>query len=319
LTPSQHRDTTREMLFGICITLALFAGASVVPVLGLIGIFVLPLPILVYRLKLGRARGAVIPAAAFAVMALMLGGGSLDLFLFLALLLLGFILGESLERNFSLEKTVVVACGGLTLAGLFILFFYSRMAGVGIPDIVSKYVADNLSLYQAAADKMGVSEETRQALSASVEWVKFYFVRVLPGVAISGMLFMAWITLLLARTVLKRLGLPYPNFGELVRWRAPEMLVWGVIGCGSLLLIPAAGLKLIGINGLMVVMQIYFFQGIAIVAFFFEKKRVPLVIRWGLYTLMSLQVFFLLMVIGLGFFDIWLNLRKLGADNGTEP
>lgn len=312
MAPIQHRDITREMIIGVCITLALFAGASVVPVLGLIGVFALPLPVLVYRLRLGRIMGAVIPAAAFVVMAMLLDGASPDLFLFLSLLLLGFILGESLERNYSLEKTMTVACGGLTLAGLIILFFYSRAAGVGIPELVSEYVAKNLSLYQAAAEKMEIAEETRQALSASIEWFEYAIVRVLPGIAVSGMLFTAWITLLLARIVLGRIGLPYPNFGELIRWRAPEMLVWGVIGCGALLLVPADALKLVGINGLMVVLQVYFFQGIAIVAFFFEKKRVPRAIRWGLYALMTLQIYVLLMVIALGFFDMWLNVRKLG-------
>jgi uncharacterized protein YybS (DUF2232 family) len=62
---------------------------------------------------------------------------------------------------------------------------------------------------------------------------------------------------------------------------------------------------------MMIVMQVYFFQGIAIVAFFFNKKRVPRAIRWGLYTLMTLQPLVLLMVICLGFFDMWLNVRRL--------
>ena len=311
MTPIQHRDTARDTIFGICITLALLAGAATIPVLGLIAIFVLPLPVLVYRLRLGRVGGAVVPAVALAIMAMVLGGASLDLFLFLGLLLLGYILGESLERDFSLEKTVIAACGGLTLAGVVILFFYSRVAGVGIPELVSGYVAEYLSLYQAAVNTMEITEETRQALPASIELLEYTIVRVLPGVVISGILFTAWVTLLLARTVLRRLGLALENFGELTRWRAPEILVWGVVGCGILLLFPVAALKLIGINGLMIVLQVYFFQGIAIVAFFFEKKRVPQVIRWGLYILLTLQPFVLLIVIGLGFFDMWLNVRKL--------
>lgn len=317
--PIQNRETVREMVFGICITLILFTGALVIPVIGLMGIFVLPLPVLVYRLKLGRVRGAIVPGAAFIIMAALLGNGSFDLYLFLALLLFGFILGESMAQNFSLETTVAFACGGLTLAGLVILFFYSQMAEVSIPVLVSGYVSESLSLYQEAADKMGFAEEKRQALSASIELIETAVVRVLPGVAISGMLFIAWITLLLARTVLGRFGLSYPDFGELTQWRAPEILIWGVIGCGLLLLLPVVGLKLIGLNGLMIFMQVYFFQGVAIVAFFFEKKQVPQVLRWGLYILMTLQIYVLVMVIGLGFFDMWLNVRKIGADNNIEP
>jgi uncharacterized protein YybS (DUF2232 family) len=202
---------------------------------------------------------------------------------------------------------------------LIILFFYSLAASVSIPELASRYVAESLSIYKEAVDKMGVAEETRQVLSeSSIELIKYTVVRMLPGVAISGMLFTAWITLLLARKVLRRLGLPHQNFGELTQWRAPEMLVWGVIGCGIMLLFPVAGLKLIGINGLMIVSQVYFFQGIAIVAFFFEKKHVPRAIRWGLYALMILTPYVLPMVIGLGFFDMWLNVRKLGTGTGID-
>ena len=318
MTPLHYRDTVRNLVFGIGVILALYIGATTLPVFGLIGVFVLPLPVLVYRLKLGRTKGAAVPAVSFVVMTMLSGGGSLDLFLFLALLMLGFVLGESFERNYSLEKTMAIACGSLTLAGLIVLLFYSHMAGVGIPDLVSSYVSKNLALSQAAFNKMNVTEETKQALSSSIELIKYMAVRLLPGITVSGILFMAWVTLLLARPVFHRIGLPYPAFGQLIRWRAPEILVWGVIGCGAFLLVPVNGLKLIGINGLMILLQVYFFQGIAIISYFFEKKRIPVIVRWCLYILMTLQLFFVILVIGLGLFDTWLNLRKLGTEGG-EP
>ena len=58
-------------------------------------------------------------------------------------------------------------------------------------------------------------------------------------------------------------------------------------------------------------MTIYFFQGIAIVSFFFEKKRLPVALRFILYSLIVVQQFLLLLIIGFGFFDMWLNFRKL--------
>jgi len=302
------------MVFGVGITLILFAVVVIMPVIGLVGVFMLPLPILVCRLKLGRVRGAVVAAIAFAAMVAILGGGSLDLFLFLALLVLGFVIGESFERNFSLEKTLVVSCGILTLAGLLLLLFYSHSAGVGIADLVSSYVDKNLALYEQALKQMDATEETRQALSASIEVVERVMLRVLPGLAVSGILFTAWITLLLARPVLRRAGLPFPEFGSLNSWRAPEMLIWPLIACGLLLLVPVSGLKLLGLNGLLVLLQVYFFQGIAIVSFFFEKKRFPLAVRWILYTLITLQAFLLVLVIGLGIFDMWLNVRKIESN-----
>jgi uncharacterized protein YybS (DUF2232 family) len=299
------------MVFGVGITMILFAAAVVMPVFGLVSLFLLPLPVLVYRLKLGRSKGIAVAAVAFIAMAVILGGGSLDLFLFLGLLLLGLILGESFERRFSLEKTMVVACGGLGLLGFLALFFYSHMSGVGMQALVSGFVSQYLTMYQTAIDQMSTTEEARQALLANIDRIEFVMLRMLPGMVISGVLFTSWITVLLAKPLLKRAGLPCPDFGALIRWKAPEKLVWVLIGCGLMLMMPASGLKFIGLNGLMVLMQVYFFQGIAIVAFFFEKKRMPVLLRWFLYTLITFQIFLLVLVIAVGLFDMWLDVRKL--------
>jgi len=71
-------------------------------------------------------------------------------------------------------------------------------------------------------------------------------------------------------------------------------------------------IRLIALNGLLILMTLYFFQGIAIVSFYFEIKRFPRIIRIFLYTLIGIQQLVLLAVIGLGFFDLWANFRKLG-------
>jgi uncharacterized protein YybS (DUF2232 family) len=63
-------------------------------------------------------------------------------------------------------------------------------------------------------------------------------------------------------------------------------------------------------------MTVYFFQGIAIVSFYFEKKHFPRTIRFLLYALIALQQLILLVVIGLGFFDLWVNFRRLGKPTG---
>jgi uncharacterized protein YybS (DUF2232 family) len=88
-------------------------------------------------------------------------------------------------------------------------------------------------------------------------------------------------------------------------------MVWGVIGSGALLLVPSIGAKLLGLNGLIVFMVMYFFQGMAIVAYFFQKKQIPRVARVVLYGLIAVQQVVMLAVVGVGFFDTWFNFRKL--------
>ena len=105
--------------------------------------------------------------------------------------------------------------------------------------------------------------------------------------------------------------LAFPDYGALDRWKAPEPLGWGVIASGGLLLAPIVGAKMLGLNGLIVFMMVYFFQGLAIVAYFFQKKQIPLFARVVLYGLIAIQQVVMLAVIGVGFFDTWFNFRKL--------
>ena len=90
------------------------------------------------------------------------------------------------------------------------------------------------------------------------------------------------------------------------------MLVWGAIASGVLLLLPNLAAKTVGLNGLAVLTIVYFFQGMAIVAYFLQKKQVPRIARVVLYGLIALQQILMLAVAGVGFFDTWFNFRKIG-------
>jgi uncharacterized protein YybS (DUF2232 family) len=173
-------------------------------------------------------------------------------------------------------------------------------------------VANNLELTLALYREMGMSAENIQLISQSLDKIQQVLVTIIPALVSASTLFVAWVSILLAKPVLINRSLNYPDFGPLNQWKAPEYLVWGVIGCGLALFLPHTAIRVIGINGLLILMTVYFFQGIAIVSFYFDKKRLPRFVRVFLYTLIALQQLILLVVIGLGFFDLWVNFRRLG-------
>ncbi len=249
-------------------------------------------------------------------MFLLVGEITLDILLFAGLFLIGFILGEVIELNLSIEKTMLYACGSVLLSGLAALFIFSILTGEGIYTIVSNYVAKNLELTLVLYQNMGMSNENIQIISNSLDKIQDALVKIIPALVSVATLFVAWTSILLAKPVLMRRSLFYPDFGPLNIWQAPEYLVWGVIGCGLALFLPNASIKIIGLNGLLILMSVYFFQGIAIVSYYFKKKQFPRVIRIFLYTLIAVQQLVLLAVIGLGFFDMWFNFRKLGKQAG---
>ncbi|OQY07661.1 MAG: hypothetical protein B6I22_02635 [Desulfobacteraceae bacterium 4572_123] len=309
---------TKDIAAGTAITVFIFVISIYIPIIGFFCSLFIPLPILFYRLKLGRKSGAVILAATIIVMALLLDGLSIDMFFFVELLFLGFILGELFELNLSIEKTVLYSCGSVLLSGLVILLIYSNMSGMDIVVLVSDYVKQNLELTMVLYQSMGMPEENIRIISNSLDSIHYVLIRIIPAMVVISTFFVAWTSLLLARPLLKGKSLFFPAFGSLQQWRSPEFLVWGVIGCGLLLLFPSKAIKVLALNGLLILMPVYFFQGIAIVSHFFNKKKFPRFLKLFLYGLIALQQLFLIAVIGLGFFDIWLNFRKLGIKNSSE-
>lgn len=315
---AQHGGISRDVLTGISITCIIFAVSVYMPIFGFFCSLFIPLPILFYRSKLGRKTGAIIPVAAGVIMMMVLGRFSIDLLFFFELMLLGFILSELMEIDLSIERTVLFACGAILASAIVGLVFYSQIIQKGLTDVAAEYVTKNLQLTLLLYESMGMSEENIQLIASSLEHIQYVLLRIIPALAIASTLFVAWTSLLISRPLLKSRGLYYPDFGPLNLWKPPEHLVWGVIGCGLVLLIPSGSVKLIGLNGLIMLMAVYFFTGIAIVSFYFERKRFPRLLRIFLYSLIALQQFVLILVIGLGFFDVWLNFRKIKPPNTQQ-
>lgn len=304
-------DISKDILSGITITTLIFAVSVYMPIIGFISALFIPLPTLFYRSKLGRKTGAIIPVVTIVLMTVLLGGVSVDILFFFELLLLGFILSELFEFDLSVEKTVLYASSGVVLTGMICLLFYSHIANTGMIALVSDYVAKNLEMTLALYENMGVSTENIQTIAASLENIQYVLIRIIPAIVVASTFFVAWSCLLMAKPMLTSRELFYPAFGSLNLWKAPESLVWGVIASGFMLILPHKALKIFGLNILLILLTVYFFQGIAIVSFYFEKKQFSRLLKFILYSLIALQQVFLLLVIGLGIFDMWLNFRKI--------
>ena len=316
MLPGATGERVRVVAIGIGATIGLFTITILSPILGLFCTFGIPLPTLICRAKLGRKQGALVPVASLLVLVFILGGISLDILYFLELLLIGYALSEAYELRVSIERTIGFTCLAALLTASIVIVGFSAASDTGIIALINGYVARNLEatlqLYQAkmSADQIRLAKE-------SFEQIQFVFVRILPALTVMSTLLVTWTSMLLSRPLLKRLDLHFPDFGRLNQWKAPDPLVWAVIGCGLTLLIPATWIKLAGINGLLILLTVYFFQGIAILSYYFDRKRFPRFLRLLIYTLIALQQILVLVIVGIGFFDMWLNFRKLPVDKST--
>ena len=306
-----RKEVLKDIATGIAITSILFAASIKSPVLGFFCTFLVPLPTFFYRSKFGRKIGIAVPGFTIIAMIIILGGFAFDVFFFIELLLIGFVLSELIELKLSIEKTFIYACIVVLSSSILVVLFYSNITGIQIGSLVSAYIVKNLELTLELYKNIGMPEENIHMISSSMESFQYVLIRIIPALAIASTLFIIWTSLMLAKPLLKTRNLFYPDFGQLNLWKTPEYLVWIAIACGILLLIPDKAVRLMGINGIIILMTIYFFQGMAIVSFYFAKKQFPRLLRFFLYSLIAIWQVILLIVVILGFFDIWFNFRKV--------
>jgi uncharacterized protein YybS (DUF2232 family) len=195
--------------------------------------------------------------------------------------------------------------------GAILFSLYSAINLVSPWAFIVQQINEKVNQAVNLSNGLGMSADNFELLKASSQNLANFLIRSFPSFAVVGMIFIIWINLVMAKGIYKILKLEFPDFGDLSNWKAPDVLVWGIIVSGLLLLSRVLILKTIGLNMLIVFLCVFFFQGMAIVSHFFHKKSVPVILRGLGYMLIFFQQVFLLIVIGLGLFDVWADFRRL--------
>jgi uncharacterized protein YybS (DUF2232 family) len=299
-----HPSAIKDIVLGTGLCILTFAVSYTFPLLGVFALLLLPLPVLYFRLKLGRNSGGIIALASFLVLLVISRGVAFDTLYFGALLMTGLFLGECIEKHRGIEKTMIFTVTGVLGVSLAAFGVYAVFQAQGIGEMIQGYISQYLELTSALYTDMGIEKQQIDALNAA-------FVVVMPGMFIVSYMTTVWLNVLIIKRLLARIGIQLKNMAALNRFRAPDSLVWGAIGLGVLLALPVGSVKYVVINCLIILLLIYFFQGIAVISFYFQKKESPTFLKVFCYGLIAVQIYFLILVIGLGFFDNWINFRKL--------
>lgn len=106
--------------------------------------------------------------------------------------------------------------------------------------------------------------------------------------------------------------LTYRLFGDLVRWSAPEWMVWPLIVTGfALFPAPLGPARTIALDGFVCVAAVYFCQGLAVAAFYLKMLSTPAAWRGLIYFFAAVQPILAAIVSAVGVFDMWVDFRRL--------
>ncbi|MBI4799434.1 MAG: DUF2232 domain-containing protein [Desulfarculus sp.] len=295
-------------------SLLLFLAPWFIPILGALWVAWTPLPLLLAYRQRGLTTGRVALGLALA-MALPLGlffGGRIGgvYFLFYAAMVL--VLGEAPRHRVDEAKAMGLAALAGTAVGL-VLMTASGMLGGEAQTLWQTAWQRELDAFLAASRQAGVDNEGLRELRGALAQTGRLVMRLAPGLLCAGSLLLAWANLLMVRVLAKRLAPQGPPPEPLNRWQAPEHLVWLVIASGVAIAATEGWPAWAGVNLLLPLGVVYFFQGMAVLAFWLEKKNAPRLLRVGLYALLAVEVFLALLVALAGLFDLWFNFRRLGS------
>jgi len=311
-----QQQPLKELLNGVTLVSIIMFAIFYIPVLGKPCLCFIPLPIMYYRLKFGRKPMMVLMTLTILIAIQSAGGLSIKTLLIAELLVLGSVMSEFIRKELSADEIILYTTGILFLAGFFGLLYYSQMISTGIEKILTDHINYYVTMMMNIYRELGMPDDQLEQVAQSLNMIIFVLI---PAISISFLMIVTWINLLAARVTFPSFQLTFPDFGSLNYWKSPDILVWGLIGAGSITLFPSDSLRILGSNVLMILMVIYFFHGIAVVSYFFEKKNVSRSVRIILYSFIIVQQLIVLLIIGIGLFDVWADFRKQNSENEQPP
>ena len=301
----------REFVFLTVLTAGLFLSLLFVPLAGFFFSMLTPAPAAVAVWKRSGSRAFIVPACSAALggitlIALGLAEGVPYLF---GLIGMGALIGHGFGRRWPAEKIVGFSClPVIGIAACIALLAFIQTKG----QMVHLIEQDLRDVITAAIKQLGAGGAVRtDEMGKSLLEVVPLVVKMMPGILISCVLTISWVNLLVCRRYCREPAGEALERESLCLWKSPEHLVWFVIAGGLMLLLPVSGFKVLGINLILVMGTVYFFQGLAIVAFYIERWRAPLFVKGLVYAVLFLERIASMGVAALGLFDVWFDFRKL--------
>ncbi len=287
--------------------------AALAPFGGVIALLFIPLPVFFYYAKNGRVRGIVL--AALSLIVLFFAARIVDLYasfpLFVLLTFSGVVIAEVLQRNYPIEKTVVISVAATFIAGSIIFLYQGFLLGETPWHMISAFTEQKIREGISFYTYLKISPEQIKLIEENVAGIVAFITAISPAISLVGLTFMVWVNLLLGKKIFQKYGLSYPDFGDLSLWKAPEKMVWYLIAAGVILILPNERTEILGWNMLIVILFAYLLAGIAIISFYLKKNSLPSGLRYLIYFLVFAQQIITLLVVTAGLFDLWVDFRKL--------
>lgn len=296
------------------LTVVLLLPAIYLPVLGMLTLFIWPVPITVLGVRHGLRVSFLAMITAGLIASLLthpLTAGSMVVWLGF----LGLTLGYCFRHRY--PPITTLGLGTLTvLASTMVLFLLSLVVfGVNPFTAWQEVFAESSGQVLEFYRQMGISGQQLAQMEELYSDMVEMFRYLLPATLLMGSVFAAFINFTVARLVMAKLGQPVPGLPSFDRWQFPRNMVWGYLAgilshyggnyYGISLLVE------IGINVYVIFNLLFAVAGLAVVHYFLQQYRVHRILRVLATIFIVLNPVLFQLSSLLGIFDVVFNFRKI--------
>ena len=270
-----------------------------------------PFPLIFIYLQRGRQVGIALVALVFAVLLLLVGADRAMLFL-AEYSLMALVLAELIRMQLPGDRCIA---GGALASGLISVVLLAALLGdqdTSFKEFFEKQIRAHLSESMEAFESMGEDKGEVAKMKVFAENAAEGLAGAYPAFLLIGSLIGAVVNYTLIRFAWMRLyGIGLFSGRAFSDWICPENLVWCFIFSGAALFLGSGIVENAGLNVFLVMLCIYFSQGLSIVIHFLKVRNVPTFFWFVLFILIFVQPLLIGLLAGLGVFDIWVDFRKI--------
>jgi uncharacterized protein YybS (DUF2232 family) len=298
----------RAVIAGSILTFILFLLQRTLPVIGVLAGIAIPFPCVYCTMQSGRKVG-------YAIVALLMIGlsflGSQEVLIYLLQsVIISLALPEFLLRGNGISKSLLYT---VSINTLLLAAFVSAYVALSQSDFdgqmrgaIHSAVAKVEEIYRSMELPANDEQELVTVLRETGKHVETIY----PSLVVIFCWLSVAFNLLLIRRSLHIQGKDSAFFYDsFSRFRNPDGIVWLLIVGGFTLLLKEGYITRITLNVLIVILFLYFVQGIAILTYFQRKLSLSRFLLPVFYFLMIIQPIVLVPVAAIGLFDLWADFR----------
>jgi uncharacterized protein YybS (DUF2232 family) len=218
------------------------------------------------------------------------------------------LLPLTLRRGIPWDRAILYSTVGAVIATLLMMLLTVVMTGVSLQGLVDQSIQAEVEQAMQLYRDSGLTESQLQEMQGVTNNLAAFIAESFYGLFLTAVLSVQVVCLIILRFV--RRGYYQIAGVTFDQWRLPQVMIWILIIAGFSLMVPVDVVANVGYSLLVVLLPLYFFQGMAVVNSFMKRKAYPPLVKGLIYTLLLILNPLPIVVTSVGVFDLWIDFRR---------